>query len=71
MDPVLGSDHHLTTRTLGAVAIDATTGDGHDTPHLAQAVGSGGHVYGFDIQAQAIARTWRGRAGAVMSNLHV
>lgn len=41
----------------GAVAIDATLGNGHDTLFLAQGVGDSGHVYGFDIQLQAIDST--------------
>jgi predicted methyltransferase len=39
----------------GSIAIDATVGNGHDTLWLARAVGPTGHVYGFDIQAQALA----------------
>ena len=41
----------------GAIAIDATAGNGHDTLFLAQQVGYKGQVYGFDIQPQAIAST--------------
>ena len=40
----------------GAVAVDATMGNGYDTLWLAQRVGSG-RVYAFDIQPQALART--------------
>ncbi len=59
MYSVLDFAHHLTARALsaGAVAIDATVGNGHDTLHLASAVGPGGHVHGFDRQAIAIQRT--------------
>ncbi|PKM11207.1 MAG: 16S rRNA (cytosine(1402)-N(4))-methyltransferase [Gammaproteobacteria bacterium HGW-Gammaproteobacteria-3] len=39
----------------GHNAIDATVGNGHDTLFLAQQVGPKGHVYGFDIQPQALA----------------
>jgi predicted methyltransferase len=39
----------------GVIAIDGTVGNGHDTLWLAQAVGPTGHVYGFDIQAVALA----------------
>lgn len=42
---------HLLT---GDVAIDATLGNGYDTVFLAGLVGSGGHVYGFDVQATAL-----------------
>lgn len=41
---------------LGDTVIDATTGNGHDTLWLAQAVGSTGTVYAFDLQRSAIAR---------------
>ncbi|MDD2761885.1 MAG: class I SAM-dependent methyltransferase [Methylomonas sp.] len=41
----------------GMAAIDATLGNGHDTAFLAQCVGLSGHVYGFDIQAQAVQAT--------------
>ncbi|SHK04258.1 class I SAM-dependent methyltransferase [Rhodothermus profundi] len=41
----------------GEVAVDATVGNGHDTLFLAQRVGPEGHVYGFDVQAEALART--------------
>ena len=38
----------------GDIAIDATVGNGHDTLFLSQLVGKTGHVYGFDIQQEAI-----------------
>jgi len=38
----------------GEIAIDATTGNGHDTLWLARAVGPTGTVYAFDIQECAI-----------------
>lgn len=41
----------------GMLAIDATLGNGHDTVFLAQCVGEFGHVYGFDIQRQAVQAT--------------
>lgn len=41
----------------GGVAIDATLGNGHDTLFLAQCVSEAGHVFGFDIQDQAIQAT--------------
>lgn len=41
----------------GDIAIDATVGNGHDCLFLAESVGNAGHVYGFDIQAQALAAT--------------
>ncbi|MDQ6951976.1 MAG: class I SAM-dependent methyltransferase [Mariprofundaceae bacterium] len=42
---------------LGDTVIDATAGNGHDTLFLAQAVGKKGHVFSFDIQAQALKNT--------------
>lgn len=42
---------------IGDMAIDATLGNGHDCLFLAESVGPAGHVYGFDIQAQALAST--------------
>jgi len=41
----------------GGYAIDATLGNGHDTLTLAEAVGADGHVFGFDVQRQAVAAT--------------
>ncbi|PPD34701.1 MAG: 16S rRNA (cytosine(1402)-N(4))-methyltransferase [Methylomonas sp.] len=41
----------------GDIAIDATLGNGHDCLFLAECVGSTGHVYGFDIQTQALEST--------------
>jgi len=38
----------------GAKAIDATMGNGHDTKWLCELTGETGHVYAFDIQAQAV-----------------
>ena len=43
--------------SAGGLAIDATLGNGHDTVTLAEAVGAGGHVFGFDVQRQAIEAT--------------
>jgi predicted methyltransferase len=39
----------------GAVAIDATVGNGHDTLFLLKQVTPSGRVYGFDIQQTALA----------------
>lgn len=48
--------HHTLREHLhpGDTAIDATTGNGHDTAFLADCVGSHGQVYGFDIQEAAL-----------------
>ncbi|MGG3887751.1 class I SAM-dependent methyltransferase [Metabacillus fastidiosus] len=41
----------------GDHVVDATLGNGHDTLYLAELVGENGHVYGFDIQEEAIQET--------------
>ena len=41
----------------GDMAIDATVGNGHDTRFLAEKVGPSGHVFGFDIQDEALQQT--------------
>lgn len=41
----------------GSHVIDATQGNGFDTLFLAQQVGASGHVFGFDVQPQALAAT--------------
>jgi SAM-dependent methyltransferase len=53
--------HEAIATTLGAGerAVDATVGNGHDTLFLAEQVGPGGQVAGFDIQPAAIAATSR------------
>jgi predicted methyltransferase len=43
----------------GDLAVDATVGNGHDTLFLARQVGPDGHVWGFDVQQQALAATAR------------
>ncbi len=48
--------HLILGRALkpGAIAVDATVGNGHDTAAMAAMVGPTGHVYGFDIQGIAL-----------------
>ncbi|MBR0368285.1 MAG: class I SAM-dependent methyltransferase [Clostridia bacterium] len=41
----------------GAVAVDATMGNGQDTLWLCERVGESGRVYAFDVQREAVART--------------
>ena len=48
----------------GQHAVDATCGNGNDTLLLARLVGANGHVWGFDIQQQALAETGRRLAEA-------
>jgi predicted methyltransferase len=43
--------------SVGDIVIDATVGNGNDTLFLASLVGEKGHVYGFDIQQEAIKNT--------------
>lgn len=53
---------HIAQQTMqrflipGDIAIDATVGAGYDTLFLAKAVGPQGHVYGFDVQDEALTR---------------
>jgi predicted methyltransferase len=49
--------HVLLDRVLrpGDWAVDATVGNGHDTVWLAHRVGPSGRVFGFDVQAAALA----------------
>jgi len=56
---LLETAHNLILNQLlsGGFAIDATIGNGHDTVFLAQCVGESGHVFGFDIQLQALSNT--------------
>jgi predicted methyltransferase len=42
---------------VGQIAMDATSGNGHDTSFLAKAVGESGKVFAFDIQKEAIERS--------------
>ncbi len=51
--------HHFLLERLqaGDIALDGTMGNGHDTLMLAQAVGSQGKIYAFDVQTQALTNT--------------
>jgi predicted methyltransferase len=51
--------HHLVRSALrpGDVAVDATCGNGHDTVRLADAVGTEGRVFAFDVQQEAMQQT--------------
>jgi len=47
--------HHLKqTLTTGDIAIDATTGNGHDSLFLAQCIGGSGKIFAFDVQQKAL-----------------
>lgn len=52
----------------GAVAIDATVGNGYDTLFLAEQVGATGKVFGFDIQPTALDMTRSRLARANLSD---
>jgi SAM-dependent methyltransferase len=64
--------HSLVRQTLKPEgwAIDATVGNGHDTLFLAELAGAGGHVFGFDIQAQALASAGKRLAGLAQVTLN-
>lgn len=57
--PLTALVHELLIPVLheGAIAVDATAGNGHDTVFLARGVGSGGRVYALDIQEPALEQT--------------
>jgi predicted methyltransferase len=56
---VLSFAHKLVSERLqsGDIAVDATIGTGADTLFLAKATGPKGHVFGFDIQEEAVTLT--------------
>lgn len=56
---VLPFARELLTKSIpeGAIVVDATAGNGHDTLFLAKLVGEKGKVYSFDIQEKAIRST--------------
>jgi predicted methyltransferase len=58
--------HRLVAERLseGALAVDATAGNGHDTLFLARRVGAAGVVYAFDVQQAALDETARRLAEA-------
>lgn len=57
--PAVKYSHHLLKEIVqvGDTVIDATVGNGFDTLFLAELVGEQGHVFGLDIQEQAIQTT--------------
>ena len=59
LQKILPFAHDLLAKALknGGIAVDATMGNGNDTLRLAELVGRRGHVYAFDIQAQALTQT--------------
>ena len=59
LQKILPFAHDLLAKALknGGIAVDATMGNGNHTLRLAELVGRRGHVYAFDIQAQALTQT--------------
>lgn len=53
----LAADYVRRTVREGDTAVDATLGNGGDTQFLAELVGKTGHVYGFDVQEEAVRKT--------------
>lgn len=56
---ITGEIHRLLKEKIGEgdIVIDATLGNGHDALFLAESIGDTGHLYGFDIQPEAIKAT--------------
>lgn len=56
---IINYSHYLLENAIneGDTVIDGTCGNGHDTIFLTKLVGKGGHVFGFDIQDNAIKNT--------------
>ena len=53
----LAADYMIRTIREGDTVVDATMGNGKDTLFLCELVGESGHVYAFDVQAEAVERT--------------
>ena len=53
----LAADYMIRSITEGDRVVDATMGNGKDTLFLCELVGESGHVYAFDVQAEAVERT--------------
>ncbi len=53
----LAADYMIRTIRDGDTVVDATMGNGKDTLFLCELVGATGHVYAFDVQAEAVERT--------------
>ena len=53
----LAADYMMRTIRQGDTVVDATMGNGKDTLFLCDLVGETGHVYAFDVQAEAVERT--------------
>lgn len=56
LDKILPFAKNLLKKAVqpGDIVIDATVGNGYDTVFLAELIKESGHVYGFDIQEEAI-----------------
>lgn len=54
---ILAADYMTRAVREGDTVVDATMGNGKDTLFLCGLVGERGHVYAFDVQTEAVART--------------
>lgn len=54
---ILAADYMTRAVREGDTVVDATMGNGKDTLFLCGLVGEEGHVYAFDVQVEAVART--------------
>lgn len=68
---VLAYGHELMEQAIrpGESAVDATSGNGNDTLMLSHITGPDGHVYSFDVQAQAIKQTKEKLVEAQITNV--
>lgn len=59
IEPSVKYSHTILSQVIkpGDNVIDATVGKGNDTEFMANLVGNHGHVYGFDLQGEAIKYT--------------
>ena len=64
----LAADYMRRAIREGDAVIDATMGNGKDTLFLCELVGNSGHVYAFDVQEEAVARTRERVAEAGFAN---
>lgn len=48
----------------GDTVVDCTLGNGHDALFLAERIGTGGHLFGFDVQAAALSASRQRLLGA-------
>lgn len=73
MKGIINYSHYLLETAVkeGDTVIDATCGNGNDTVFLSKLVGKSGHVFGFDIQEQAVTNTKNMLAKSGLSNADI